>query len=384
MASTHQDHQRPVRWWDAHYALVNGERPPRICHSFCIAPQGRYVDDSPSTIASRLDTFQEIFVDVSDYISGVALDPELIQFLGGPNTADLTDVVGSRVLARVLTQEALTHRLPPPLGVSFSDSYAVSTRGDRVPIRIYRRDDLPARSGVLLFIHGGAFVFGDLELEHDRCLYYAAHVDIVVASVDYRLAPEFPYPAGLEDVNTALGWIIENAQRIGVDDRRICIGGASAGGALAAGLVLLCRDEPGPTIAAQMLIYPVLDDRVATLSMEAFDIYDPWDGERSRQMWPLYLGHHGEAPAYAAPARADDLSGLPITFIMSCEEDPLRDEDLIFAQRLLHAGVSVELHHYRGTYHAFDVFAPETTVGRRALSEQALFLQRVVGATSAS
>jgi acetyl esterase/lipase len=128
-----------------------------------------------------------------------------------------------------------------------------------------------------------------------------------------------------------------------------------------------------------MLIYPVLDDRGTTASMTTFETYDPWDGHRSRQMWPLYLGHDGAAPVYAAPARADHLRDLPPTFVMSCEEDPLRDEDLAFAQRLLDAGVSVELHHYRGTYHAFDVIAPETAVSRRALSEQALFLQRTVG-----
>lgn len=309
----------------------------------------------------------------------MAVDPELLQFLGGPNTADLNDIAGSRALANVLTAEALARRLPPPPGVQFRDTVAENANGANVPIRIYRRDDLPSRVGALLFIHGGAFVFGDLELEHDRCLYYAANVDVTVVSVDYRLAPEFPFPAGLDDVNSALRWLVEHAEELGVDPQRICIGGASAGGALAAGLVLLCRDEHGPSIAAQMLLYPVLDDRLATLSVEAFEIYDPWDGERSRQMWPLYLGHHGDALPYAAPARAGDLSGLPITFVMSCEEDPLRDEDLAFAQRLLHAGVSVELHHYRGTYHAFDVFAPESAVGRRALSEQALFLERVVG-----
>jgi acetyl esterase/lipase len=309
----------------------------------------------------------------------MVLDPELLKFLCGPNTADLNDITRSRVRADAVTAEALAHRPPPPAGVSFRDTSAVNSGGDHVPIRIYRRDDLPPASGALLFIHGGAFVFGDLELEHDRCLHYAANARVVVVSVDYRLAPEFPYPAGLDDVDSALKWLVEHSEELGIDPQRICVGGASAGGALAAGLILLCRDEHGPSIAAQMLIYPVLDDRVTTLSMEVFEIFDPWDGERSRQMWPLYLGHHGDALPYAAPARADDLRGLPVTFVMSCEEDPLRDEDLAFAQRLLHAGVSVELHHYRGTYHAFDIIAPETTVSRRALNEQALFLKLVVG-----
>jgi acetyl esterase/lipase len=127
------------------------------------------------------------------------------------------------------------------------------------------------------------------------------------------------------------------------------------------------------------VIYPVLDDRGTTMSMSAYEVYDPWDGQRSRKMWPLYLGHTGEAPPYAAAARAQDLHGLPTTYLMSCEEDPLRDEELEFAQRLLHAGVSVELHHYRGTYHAFDVIAPDSALARRALDEQSLFLRSVIG-----
>ena len=345
--------------------------PPRECH----------VDKLTSQLLHlHLTRFNYFSVSNGDYILAMTLDPELLEFLGGPNTADLNDIAGSRALADALTAEVLAQRPAPPAGVSFRDTNAHDNAGREVPVRVYRRDDLATTSGALLFIHGGAFIFGDLELEHDRCLYYAAHVGVVVVSVDYRLAPEFPFPAGLDDVKLALDWLVEHANDLGVDPQRICVGGASAGGALAAGLALLCRDENGPSLAAQMLIYPVLDDRVATLSMEAFEVYDPWDGERSRQMWPLYLGHHDDAVAYAAPARASDLSDLPVTFLMSCEEDPLRDEELDFAQRLLHAGVSVELHHYRGTYHAFDVYGPETTVGRRALSDQALFLERVVGA----
>lgn len=312
----------------------------------------------------------------------MTIDPELLSFLAGPSTADMNDIAGSRARAQVLTSEAVAQRLPPPAGVSFQDQFAENSFGDRVVVRIYRRDGIPSPSGALLFIHGGAFVFGDLESEHDRCLHYAANADVVVVSVEYRLAPEFPYPAGLEDVTLALKWMAQNASDLGIDAQRICVGGASAGGSLAAGLVLLTRDEHGPSIAAQMLIYPVLDDRLSTLSIEAFEIYDPWDGDRSRKMWPLYLGHHGDALSYAAPARASDLSELPVTYLMCCEEDPLRDEDLAFAQRLLHAGVSVELHHYRGTYHAFDVIAPSSSVGRRALDEQAYFLQQVVGTTS--
>jgi len=307
------------------------------------------------------------------------LDPEFLPFLGGPDTANMDHIARSRRIDAALSAEVIKSRPPLAPGLSFRDEVAVVAGREDVRVRIYRRADLPEHAGCLLFVHGGAFVFGTLESEHDRCLYYAETTDTVVVSVDYRLAPEFPYPAGHDDVWTALQWVVASSHELGVDPQRICVGGASAGGSLAGGIVLRCRDEGGPVVAAQMLIYPVVDDRGTSASMNAFEVYDPWDGERSRKMWPLYLGHDGEAPVYAAPARAHDLDGLPTTFVMSCEEDPLRDEDLSFALQLLGAGVSVELHHYGGTYHAFDVIAPDAAVSRRALSEQALFLQRTVG-----
>ncbi len=310
----------------------------------------------------------------------MVLDPELLPFLGGPDTANMDDVAGSRRIADDLARDEIASRSVPPEGITIYDD--VATDGLRtVPVRIYRQDDQASQHGALLFLHGGAFVFGDLESEHDRCLFYAVNTNCVVIAVDYRLAPEFPYPAGLDDAVLALDWLVTHSDELGIDPQRICVGGASAGGSLAAGLVLRSH-ENGADVAAQMLIYPVLDDRGTTISMATYDVYDPWDGQRSRKMWPLYLGHDGAAPPYAAAARASDLHGLPTTFLMSCEEDPLRDEELAFAQRLLYAGVSVELHHYAGTYHAFDVIAMNTTVSQRALHEQADFVQRTVGTPS--
>ncbi|MBW4030966.1 MAG: alpha/beta hydrolase [Acidobacteria bacterium] len=306
------------------------------------------------------------------------LDPELLPLLGGPATSDLDHIGQSRAIAKVESEKAVASR-PVSDEVSWRDTEATDHDGREVKVRVYSRHGLPTPAGAMLFVHGGAFVFGDLELEHDRCMYYAAHADALIAAVDYRLAPEFPYPAAHDDVWLALEWLVDAADELGVDVKRICLGGASAGGSLAQGVALRSRDEAGPVVAAVMLMYPVLDDRGTTASMASFEVYEPWDASRARKMWPLYLGHGDDAPAYAAPARAQDLRRLPPTFVMSCEEDPLRDEDLAFAQRLIDAGVSVELHHYRGTYHAFDVIGPQTTVGRRALREQATFLQHTVG-----
>jgi len=308
----------------------------------------------------------------------MTLDPEVAARLGGPDDSNMDDIAGSRAVGAALNAQANAERPPLAPGIHVRDTFVPSDSGHAIPVRIYQRESTPAPAGGLLYIHGGGFIFGDLDSEHDRCLEYLSRADIVIVSVDYRLAPEHPYPAGLDDCFDALRWLVDQADELGVDPARIGVGGASAGGALAAGLALRCRDE-GIHLAAQLLIYPVLDDRVDTTSMSTYLDCEPWSGRRNRQMWPLYLGHDGPAPVYAAPLRAQELSGLAPAYLMSCEEDPLRDEEFAYAQRLLDSSVPVEFHHYPGTYHAFDVIAPEAQVSRRALGEHAEFLQRHLG-----
>ncbi len=314
----------------------------------------------------------------------MALDPELIPFLEGPRSADLDDIPGSRARDAASLVEAASRRAPVPEGISISEILVHDASGRGVPGRIYRHRENATPSGVVLFLHGGAFVFGGLELEHSRCLYYAEHTGCAVVAVDYRLSPEYPYPAALDDAAVVLAWLVARGEELDVDPQRICVAGASAGGSLAAGLVLRTRDLDLTMPSSQMLLYPVLDDRALTTSMSQFIEGEPWDAKRTRQMWPLYLGHHDAAPAYAAPARATDLRGLPTTFLMSCELDPLRDEDLSFAQRLLEAGVSVELHHYRATCHGFDIIALGSRLSERALREQSVFLRQTIGEPLAS
>ena len=342
--------------------------------------QGRVIRTAPSTMWRRPEVKSPL-VEGNRY-NIMAIDPELIPLLNGVYFADLIDIAASRAVVVELSAQSVRARLAPPDEVDIRDDVATIASGASVPVRIYQPRGATEPLGVLLFLHGGAFVLGNLESEHDRCIDYVRSARCIVVSVDYRLAPEFAYPAALNDAATTLEWIVSHAELLRADPQRICVGGNSAGGALAAGLALRARDEGGPGIAAQLLLYPVLDDRGGTASMTIFKVGNPWDGDRVRRMWALYLGHEDEVQDYAAPARAHDLANLPTTFILSCEEDPLRDEDLIFAQRLLLAGVSVELHHYRGTYHAFDVYGPTTTVGRQALEEQALFLRRTIGASA--
>jgi acetyl esterase/lipase len=242
---------------------------------------------------------------------------------------------------------------------------------------------VPARTGspALLFFHGGGFVTGGLETEDARCRQIARRTGILVISVDYRLAPEHPFPCAFEDCHDVARWTAAHAAEIGVDAARIAVGGTSAGGALTAAVAMAVRDLGGPRLIYQLMLYPVIDHTMTTPSMKEFVTTPGWHQRNNVHMWRHYLGT--EAPEsvspYAAPAAADDLSGLPPAYIMTAEYDPLRDEGLDFARRLLAAGVSVEIHHFPGTFHGFDAAAPEATVTRRALDEQCAVLARATG-----
>jgi acetyl esterase len=308
----------------------------------------------------------------------MAIDAELATFLAVPFPNDIDDVLMTRRLTTVLTESEIADREPLAPGLSWHDHVIDEFEYESsVPIRIYCNENAPSSSGALLFFHGGAFVFGGLESEHARCVNYAQRAECVVVSVDYRLAPEHPYPAAHDDGVTALDWLRRNASSLGVDPKRIAVGGSSAGGALAAGLVLRTRDFDGEWIRAQLLIYPAIDSEAATPSIEQFYKSEPWDGERTLKMWKLYLADSSEKVSpYASPARASDLTKLPPTYIMTAEEDPLRDEGINYAERLLAAGNALELHHFARTFHGFDVVAPGSRISDRAHEDQAAFLRR--------
>ena len=199
-------------------------------------------------------------------------------------------------------------------------------------------------------------MLGSIDSEHATNVALAKALQVVVVAVEYRLAPEHPYPAGLEDCYAALSWMSENADSLGVDPDRIAVYGQSAGGGLAAALALLARDRGGPSICFQFLGMPELDDRLQTTSMKNFTDTPLWSRPNAILSWEYYLqGEHkrgaDDVPYYAAPARAADLSGLPPAYVTAQEFDPLRDEDLIYAMRLLEAGVSAEVHMFPGTFH---------------------------------
>lgn len=219
---------------------------------------------------------------------------------------------------------------------------------------------------VVLSIHGGGLVAG-----HHRSpellpeLRRAAELGMAVVSVDYRLAPDNPHPAPVEDCYSALLWMWENADAWDFDRSSMFVSGVSAGGALAAAVALLARDRQGPPLRGQVLLCPMLDDRVDTPSAHQMTGLGLWDSVSNRTGWSALLGSDrgtDDVPAYAAPARAKDLSGLPPAYIDVGAYESLRDESIDYAARLARSGVDVELHVWGGAFHSFDEWVPEALV----------------------
>lgn len=310
------------------------------------------------------------------------------EFLSGLDTVlDFTGPGGFNAIADLAMRRAKLGDLlslgefdPISLGVAITE---VLTTGHRlVPdliVRIYRRLDAVGIAPCIFFMHGGGMVMNSAKDEDFTASSLATEVRATVISVEYRLAPEHPYPAAMEDCYAALQWVVKNAQELAIDPDRIAVHGQSAGGGLAAGLALLARDRNGPSLAFQSLIYPMLDDRHQTYSSQKIVDIGIWDRAGSIEAWRWYLNNQDgliEPEIYAAPARATDLSGLPPTFIDSGALDIFCDESISYASALLHANVPTELHIYPGAYHAFELFAPEADLSQQALHTRFAALRR--------
>lgn len=241
-----------------------------------------------------------------------------------------------------------------------------------VRVRIYNGAPTPAPA--VIYCHAGAFMLGNLDTDHRQCVELARRGRCSVVSVDYRLAPEHPYPAALDDAVTVLNWVSDNADGLGVDASRIAVAGSSAGGALAACLAQRSADGSLPTVVFQMLHQPVLDDRV-TGSKTEFAAAPAFDGPAAEQMWRHYLGSTPPS-AHSVPARCVELSRLATAFISCSDIDPLRDEALDYATRLLRAGVATELHVFTGTCHGFDSLLPDWEVAEQLFILQGRALRR--------
>jgi acetyl esterase/lipase len=269
-------------------------------------------------------------------------------------------------------REAMATMARPPLpampdGITYSDEVVpASAGGPDVTVRVYRGAATSTTGPGIVWIHGGGYMFGSGLMEDVRLGRWARDLGAAVVSVEYRLAPEHPYPAPLDDCYAVLAWTVANADKLGVDAARIAVAGASAGGGLAAGLALLARDRGEYALAYQMLIYPMIDDRNVTPSSYLDTLV--WTRAANLLGWRAYLGDTAgtdDVAAYAAPARAGDLDGLPPAFIGVGTLDVFRDENIEYAQRLLAAGVPTELHVYPGATHGFEAMCPGAAVAQR-------------------
>ena len=271
-------------------------------------------------------------------------------------------------------------QMPPNDRVTRSDHLASGPEGARdVPVRLYRPAGATGPLPCLVWIHGGGMIIGDIDGDDFTCDALAEAVGCLVISVGYRLAPEHPHPAPVEDCFAALRWAAASATELGLDPARIAVGGGSAGAGLAAGTALLARDRQGLALVFQLLVYPMLDDRNITPSSREFSGVLSWSREHNLSGWSALLGDAagGEGVSiYAAPARATDLSGLPPALIQVGELDLFRDEDIDYATRLLQAGVSTELEVYPGAYHGFDNLNPESSASQRAIATRVHALKR--------
>lgn len=291
-----------------------------------------------------------------------------------PDLMDLSDIdVGRERLAGLLAAMPVPDM---PANVAVTEAFAPGLGDDPdVRLKLYRPDGLPAAAPALYWIHGGGMVLLSADNDDFTCALRAAANNCLVVSVDYRLAPETSAPGLVNDCYAGLTWVAKNADELGIDPDRIMIGGASAGGGLAAGTALTARDNGGPNLTAQLLVFPMLDHRNETPSSHAIQDLRVWNRSANLLAWEAYLGG-GEPTAYSSPSIAVDLRGLPPAYINVGTLDMFHDEDVAYASALNRAGVSCELHVYPGAFHGSSAFVADHPMSIRWNTEQESFIAR--------
>jgi len=279
----------------------------------------------------------------------------------GPAISDLSPAE-ARDAYRLLSQ------LDQPEEVTRVDDRLVPSPDGDIPVRVYTpHDSVGAESGVLVWYHGGGFVIGDLDTADATCRALANRSAAVVVSVDYRLAPEHRAPAALDDCLAALTWTVENAELLGIDATKVAVGGDSAGGNLAALVCQRVRDEFGPAIEFQLLVYPVTDLTLSHSSIE--ENAEGYLLTKETMVWFVnhYLGDQDPKQASVSPLHVDSTSGLPPALVITAEFDPLRDEGEAYAAALRDGGVAVEAVRYDGQIHGFFGLASVLDDGQHAV-----------------
>ena len=287
------------------------------------------------------------------------VDPELLPGLELIPSVEFTAEILPSVRQQML-EVAASQSIPKTPGITTEKRLIPAPEGLGVPVLIHRPECLPAAAPAVLYVHGGGYIIGSAEMMRPANRQLAHEAECVVIAVDYRLAPETPHPGPVEDCYAALKWLHDNAVELGVDPERIAVSGESAGGGLAAALALLARDRGEVPLVHQHLTYPMLDDRTCRDTANPFAGEFVWSAEANQFGWSSLLGCPAGSEGvslYAAPARAENLSGLPSTYLAVGALDLFAEEILEYARRLMRAGVKTELHVYAGAYHGFELAA---------------------------
>lgn len=305
--------------------------------------------------------------------SPMPLDPAIAEVLAGipprlrPSSLfDFDDVPATR---RRLAEVKILPE-PPAVGGVRSWDVQVDTEGGGAPLRlrVHERIDTMGQPDrpVLYWVHGGGMVVGSAEGDDPQVTDIVRELGCVAVAVDYRLAPEHPYPAPQDDIYRGLTWVHDHSEELAIDRSRLAIGGASAGGGLAASLAIRLRDRGGPAVCFQMLLCPMLDYRNITPSSHEVTSQGVWDRGMNERGWAALIGHLDQdaVPGDASPAVEPDLAGLPPAFIDVSTAEVFRDEAIEYASRLMRSGVQTELHVWPGGFHGYEAFAPDARISR--------------------
>ncbi len=281
-------------------------------------------------------------------------------------------------LWRLMDHVLWRRRLPKDIRIE-NIQIPIQDNQAQIRLRMYRPQSAASPAPILVWLHGGGYIMGTPEQDDPCCIQYARDAGLIVASVDYRYAPTYPFPIPLEDSYAALKWVVAQAAQLGIDAHRIAIGGESAGGGLAAALGQLAHDRNEIEPVFQLLVYPMLDDRTSLRT----DLIDHghylWNQASNRFGWESYLGKFcgtADLPGYAVPARREDLSGLPPAWIGVGTLDLFHDEDVAYAHRLQDCGVECELIVVSGAFHGFDMATPKLPVVQDFRDSQIAALKR--------
>lgn len=323
---------------------------------------------------------------MSQTVSQLQFDPECAATLALLNEVVPPTLTSDMITARRENFSALAAETQAALaeaGIAWRDVTIPGHRGDDIRATVFHREGHRGTSPGIYHLHGGGMVMGDRFVGIRSVIPWIIRFDVVVVSLEYRLAPEFPDPYPVQDCYAGLVWVADHARELGIDPERLIIEGGSAGGGLAAGTALLARDRGGPRLAGQVLGCPMLDDRDLTVSSAQVDGIGVWDRTSNRTGWTALLGDRcggRDVSIYAAPARATDLSGLPPAFLDCGSVEVFRDEIVMYASSLWRDGVQAELHVWPGGFHGFGELAPHVPLAKASRTAREEWVARLLGA----